>query len=533
MTATPTGSFAFHGAINGTVCETDAEETIWTASSDMPAPILPHIESCGSHVVVTGAIESNSIVPSHVEPQTITLTPQIAGTTLDPLTLVIHASVVDAAVRDPNKTYPAGDANQFVWKGKVNGTLCPGDTVEWEIDFQPDNGFENCPPAVTAAGRYVVVSAPFIVGGTDTVSPGVLTLTPTVRKADNSTVPLLPLVLNILAANEPPVALQCDCTTINSTPYRYETVAASEDGQKIVCGMTDTTSADGYTDVLISVDGGVSWSPKAFTGYAPGKSLSAVSRDGNRLYAVRGTGLTTVDAFYRYNGTGALLGSSPFGRSYTKGLCCNGSGRVVFLGKASVKISSGVRRSVDYGVTFSDAGSAIATTVSIRDNSLACSAHEDKNEIVVFVSLATGSKSLYSVNGGTTWNDVSGYCGDMTGAGVSGDGETIVFVPHDGDTLIIGKRQADDTFAWSDISHSTITGDVIGALNGVGISHDGQVIAVGRYSEIWVSLNRGATWKLCCDFDLDSSAQSIWVAPNGKMLLAGVGHASSVLKKCL
>lgn len=84
----------------------------------------------------------------------------------------------------------------FVYAGKVNGVLCDA-TVTWGQAFTPASGYPNTPPDVQTVGDSIFVSSTVGEDGAPLdVSPGVLTLTPTVTRGASSW-ELDPLVLNI------------------------------------------------------------------------------------------------------------------------------------------------------------------------------------------------------------------------------------------------------------------------------------------------------------------------------------------------
>ncbi|MCK7581008.1 MAG: WD40 repeat domain-containing protein [Chromatiales bacterium] len=110
----------------------------------------------------------------------------------------------------------------------MNGVLC-GSEVTWEQTFVPESDYENLPPhVVCTADGYVFVSANGL------VSPGVLTLTPTVHGPTGDVV-LEPLVLEIGAS--------CSCQDLrvlyqgSSHDYIYST-DFSRDGSLVAYGLS-------------------------------------------------------------------------------------------------------------------------------------------------------------------------------------------------------------------------------------------------------------------------------------------------------
>lgn len=87
----------------------------------------------------------------------------------------------------------------FIYHGAVNGELCGAD-VTWTQEFTPLDGYSaEDRPVVTVQDHHVYVTAPLVGGASEygPVSPGVLTLTPTVRGQDGD-VALEPLILSVL-----------------------------------------------------------------------------------------------------------------------------------------------------------------------------------------------------------------------------------------------------------------------------------------------------------------------------------------------
>ncbi|MCK7581009.1 MAG: hypothetical protein MZV65_38925 [Chromatiales bacterium] len=86
----------------------------------------------------------------------------------------------------------------FIYHGAVNGELCGAD-VAWTQEFVPLDGYSaDDRPVVTVQDHHVYVTAPLVEGASEygPVSPGVLTLTPTVHGPAGA-VALEPLVLEI------------------------------------------------------------------------------------------------------------------------------------------------------------------------------------------------------------------------------------------------------------------------------------------------------------------------------------------------
>lgn len=95
-------------------------------------------------------------------------------------------------------TKPVG---AFLFAGRVNGMLCDS-TVTWASVFVPTQGYANNAPVVSQSiSGEVFVSAPVTEDDVTLgdVSPGVLTLTPTVHN-DSGDTPLAPLTLNLVVS---------------------------------------------------------------------------------------------------------------------------------------------------------------------------------------------------------------------------------------------------------------------------------------------------------------------------------------------
>lgn len=97
-------------------------------------------------------------------------------------------------------TVPVGD---FLAVGQVNGTLCEGE-VTWQTGFAADGDAPSpALPRVVPAGRAVIVDAPLAEGSLfpRPVSPGVLTLTPTVTGSGAART-LAPITLTLTSGGE-------------------------------------------------------------------------------------------------------------------------------------------------------------------------------------------------------------------------------------------------------------------------------------------------------------------------------------------